>query len=390
MDEKSVVRKQKNAVTHHSVSRAFYLEFNDERIRVCSYFFHATLDISTKTTRVASRKKSVTNTISITDMRGKAAPANKTPTEIVDKVKQHIDSFPRMESHYCRASSNREYLEPGLNITKMHHLYLEWLNDKHVPGYVKGYVGVNCQMYRRIFCDNFNLSFYTPKKDKCSTCESYNNLDEKIDEQIQEQKLHRRFADECRDIESKNKERPRLDNTIIAATFDLQSILQLLCSEASPLYYKRKLTLYNLTVREAVSLDGHCYVWTEVDGRKGANEIATALYLYLTSLPPTVFQVLLSLGSCNGQNQNQFVSSMLLYVVKTTSLETIEVNFLEPGHTQMEADSMHSAIEKSKKVHEIIFCAGVTADSVPPRIWSPRTKYAKQIWSPFADLVPPD
>ena len=33
--------------------------------------------------------------------------------------------------------------------------------------------------------------------------------------------------------------------------------------------------------------------------------------------------------------------------------------------------------------------AGVTADSVPPRIWSPRTKYAKQIWSPFADLPPP-
>ena len=130
-------------------------------------------------------------------MRGKAAPANKTPMEIVDKVKQHIDSFPRMESHYCHASSNREYLEPGLNITKMHHLYLEWLNDKHVPGYVEGYVGVgvgvgvNCQMYRRIFCNNFNLSFYTTF---CSTCESYNNLDEKTDEQIQEQKLHRRFC----------------------------------------------------------------------------------------------------------------------------------------------------------------------------------------------------
>ena len=127
-------------------------------------------------------------------MRGKAAPANKAPTEIVDKVKQHIDSFPRMESHYCRASSNREYLEPGLNITKMHNLYLKWPNDKSVPGNVEGYVGVNCQMYRRIFCDNFNL---TPqRKVNCSTCESYINLDEKTDEQIQEQKLHRRFADE--------------------------------------------------------------------------------------------------------------------------------------------------------------------------------------------------
>ena len=131
------------------------------------------------------------------------------------------------------------------------------------------------------------------------------------------------FADECQDIKSKNNERAWLDNTIIAAMFDLQSILQLPCSEASPLYYKRKLTLYNLTVHKAVSLDGHCYVWTEVDGRKGANEIATALYLYLTSLPLTVLQVLLSSDSCNGQNRNQFVSSMLLYVVRTTSLETM-------------------------------------------------------------------
>ena len=36
------------------------------------------------------------------------------------------------------------------------------------------------------------------------------------------------------------------------------------------------------------------------------------------------------------------------------------------------------------------FIDGVTADSVHPRIWSPRNKYAKQICSPFADLVPPD
>jgi len=36
---------------------------------------------------------------------------------------------------------------------------------------------------------------------------------------------------------------------------------------------------------------------------------------------------------------------MMLYAVQTTSLETIEQKFLEPGHTEMEVDSMHAAID---------------------------------------------
>ena len=94
-----------------------------------------------------------------------------------------------------------------------------------------------------------------------------------------------------------------LDPSIVAATFDLQSILQLPCSDATPLYYKRKLVLYNSTVHEAVSLDGH-YVWNETNGRKGSNEIGTALYHDLTSRPPV--KKVLSSDICNGQNRNQY------------------------------------------------------------------------------------
>ena len=40
----------------------------------------------------------------------------------------------------------------------------------------------------------------------------------------------------------------------------------------------------------------------------------------------------------------------LLYSVrKIPQLRSVELNFLEPGHTQMECDSMHSAIEYAKK-----------------------------------------
>ena len=94
------------------------------------------------------------------------------------------------------------------------------------------------------------------------------NLKEKTTEQDEEQTLHRRFADQCRAVKKKYKAMATLDPSIVAATFDLQSILQLPCSDASPLYYKRKRVLYNLTVHEAVSLGGHCYVWNETNGLK--------------------------------------------------------------------------------------------------------------------------
>ena len=119
------------------------------------------------------------------------------------------------------------------------------------------------------------------------------------------------------------------------------------------MYYKRKLILYNLCVHESKSLDGHCLLWNEIDGGRGSNIIGTALYLYLTLLPSTVKEVLLTSDSHGGQNRNQYVAAMLLFVVTTTQLQKITVNFYEPGHTHMECDSMHSAIETSKQTKKL-------------------------------------
>ena len=53
---------------------------------------------------------------------------------------------------------------------------------------------------------------------------------------------------------------------------------------------------------------------------------------------------------CTGQNRNQYLSAGSLHAVRNhATVETIEQNFLESGHTQMECDLMHSAIERAKK-----------------------------------------
>jgi hypothetical protein len=36
----------------------------------------------------------------------------------------------------------------------------------------------NLTLYSRIFNTDFNISFFVPKKDQCSLCESYKNADD--------------------------------------------------------------------------------------------------------------------------------------------------------------------------------------------------------------------
>jgi len=117
------------------------------------------------------------------------------------------------------------------------------------------------------------------------------------------------------------------------------------------MYYKRKLCCYNLTIYEqAEPHDAHCYLWSEVDGRRGSNKIGTCLLQYLQNLPNHVQEVSMFSDTCGGQNRNQNITAILYYAVQTIqNLKSIEEKFLESGHTYMECDSMHSAIEFAKK-----------------------------------------
>ena len=61
------------------------------------------------------------------DNRGKyVIRPNETPEADLQKVRQHINSFDRIESHYCRKQSQKEYLAGSLNISKMYSLYCEY------------------------------------------------------------------------------------------------------------------------------------------------------------------------------------------------------------------------------------------------------------------------
>lgn len=207
---------------------------------------------------------------------------------------------------------------------------------------------VKLHTYRRIFCAQYNYSFHRPKKDTCITCEKYNNANNKEDlQEMYDQ--HQRNKILARESKSKDKEVAKLNKALKVFTFDMQSVLSSPCLNVSCLYYARKFSTYNSTFYDMENGEGYCFVWNESQGNRGSDEVGTTIYKLLSMQKPSVTDIIFYSDCCGGQNRNRFIASLLIYMNNNLKFNSITLKFLESGHTQMEADSIHSTIEKCKR-----------------------------------------
>lgn len=94
-----------------SVTQKFHLVAGERKERVCRDFFMRTLDIGRKTIDYTTSKRRH-GAYEGTDMRGKTASVNKLSNEASDFVHKHIQSFPKMESHYSRKKDKERIFSP--------------------------------------------------------------------------------------------------------------------------------------------------------------------------------------------------------------------------------------------------------------------------------------
>lgn len=216
-------------------SLKYYLQIGEEKIKVCKSFFINTLDISARRISYFFEKNNIDESFgtTISPKRGRHAK-RVTPNLKLEEVRNHINSFPRVESHYCRASTNKEYLESKLNITKMHKLYCELFPDP-----------VKINVYRKIFETEFNIAFHKPKKDRCDTCEEFKQSPPTSEEEVLREALHKKSKTECK-TEKDTDKRISCDSTMILS-FDLENVFLLPKANVSNFFYRRKLAVYNLT-----------------------------------------------------------------------------------------------------------------------------------------------
>lgn len=94
-----------------------------ESVRVCKEFFLGALDISQQRVNIYHKNKGQDTNVPRPLQTGNNNKA--TSDEKKASVRNHIMSFPIVESHYCRSSSKCQYLDPGLSIAKMYRLYTQ-------------------------------------------------------------------------------------------------------------------------------------------------------------------------------------------------------------------------------------------------------------------------
>ncbi|RVE40000.1 hypothetical protein evm_015350 [Chilo suppressalis] len=357
-------------------SRSYSFRSNGRVVKVCKVMFLDTLDINEQWVKTALLKQGMGSALE-SDNRGKNCGRRTLNSDLVANVKEHIQLFPKVPSHYCRKDSNRDYLDENLSLPKMYTFYEAWMKKNRPAGEHK-FTFATYRQYKDIFDREFNLHFFKPKKDQCDVCYAWKHAtpDERLELQASYD-THIGLKNLAQKMKNENKKTCNKDSSSCVACFDMQKVLPSPRAESSAFYYKRHLSVYNFTVYDCTRHDGFCYMWNETIGSKGSNEIASFLLDFIEKKVETgVKKFFFYSDNCAGQNKNQFVFSMMYLAAVRHNIE-ITYRFLETGHTQNEGDSMHALIEKRSK--------NVTIHS--PEDWISIVKTAKKAGSKQYDVT---
>ncbi|KAJ8980255.1 hypothetical protein NQ317_019470 [Molorchus minor] len=238
--EQKAARKYRNPNAKRNLNNAYFFKFGNKKVYVCKRFFTSTLDVTNTTISTVIKKKSSIGVVSA-DKRGRHANHKKLSPNLEQGVIDHINSFARIESHYCRADNQREFIDGGLNIASMYRLYLE---------------------------EREQSAFSDLKKDYCSFCDKYKNSSTKhlLQNEYNEHLLEKYLA----------RKKKKADIELVKTTedsaiycFDLQAVMPLPCGDVSIFYYKSKLNVINFTIYDITEKEGFSYLWHEAEAKRG-------------------------------------------------------------------------------------------------------------------------
>lgn len=335
--------KDKNRNSYKQFSFKYYFRVGPNKIQVCKKWYLGTLQISQKPIYNVHKNKDVETNVPKADGRGKNAKSNRgLPLDIRNKVRDHINSFPKIESHYCRANTNRLYLDSNLNLVKMYNLYKTTCIDEGVQP-------VKQSMYRHIFVTEYNLDFHMRKSDRCDLCEEYKTAETQNIVTGEQKASYEKHVVEKKAMRDNRKE-DRENSKVPVLCFDLENVIACPRAEISSFYYKRKLNTYNLTAHFSQSKTIYCALWTEAISGRSGNDLASALYKILTHLAieHEFTELILWSDSCVPQNRNSFISCAVQnFLHKHPNIKKITMKYSVPGHSCIqEVDNAHSLIEK--------------------------------------------
>lgn len=333
--------KNRNITVHYN------LWTSSGKVKVCQKMFLKVFGISQKRIQNISKQMKVGS--GIVENRGGDRRSHKN-VEKREKVKTFIAHLKGTESHYGRAKSQRIYLSSEYNITILHKLYNDGVDERYK---------VNYKFFSRIFLNNFNIGFGTPATDVCSFCTRHLNQLSMIKDQSKKQmvitqlRVHKLRAKQFYSI---MKEKPENG---MSFCFDLQQVQVLPKVPISDAFYAQQLSFYVFCVTDVACKQPIFYSWLEHQAGRGATEVGSALYDFLkkTEFPESVKELTLFSDGCGGQNKNSHIVHMLmvwLHKHAPETLKSIRMIFPVRGHSYLPADRIFGRCEKLIRSHSTI------------------------------------
>lgn len=287
-------------------------------------------------------------------MRGKNVSGNAISPEVLQKIHDHIASFPTHLSHYTGEPTR--YLDPNLNVMTMFDLFTKKFTDDKI----------SYGFYWKYFKLKFSLRFGRPSKDCCGQCEALcnkiknsslreNDRKSAAAEWIVHKLKSQQFYKAMKDVKKLCLNDPK----IAGLSLDYMANTSLPYIPVQELYYLRQLTANTFGIHDLRTEKMVCYSYNEFDGRKGPNEVCTFLFDYFKKYVDNgVTTLFLFADNCGGQNKNHTLLRFVMALVELNWFEEITINFPIRGHSYMPCDRDFGLIKrKMKKKSEFTICS---------------------------------
>ena len=112
------------------LNNGYYFEVQGKKLRVCKQFFTSTLDVGDK--MIWNVIKKLYDGFVEPDMRGKHTNHKVLDPAIKQGIFNHINSIPRIEAHYLRQQSAREYISGSKTIADLHRDYVTDCREQNI------------------------------------------------------------------------------------------------------------------------------------------------------------------------------------------------------------------------------------------------------------------
>jgi len=203
-----------------------------------------------------------------------------------------------------------------------------------------------------------NISFAKLGHEECEKCTKFklHNPDhtKQIDEtcvECNEWSLHHQKYTEAREMYEKSVNLENIDeyHQSVVYSMDLQKVMMLPQMEQfKEVVFTKRIVVFNesfVPVGKKQKIVPIACLWHEgISGRK-KEDITSSLQAFL-DLNRDAKKIVIWLDNCSAQNKNWAMFSHLVGVVNSNRIEadSIELNYLEPGHTFMSADHFHHQV----------------------------------------------